>query len=183
MCRHLLPLGALVFVLVLGCNQSPPSEKTSPEASHEEHDHEHDHAHEGQDHEHADHDHADHEHEHHEHGELAKTYDDAVEKIEAARDTIRDSLAAGETDKADKALHEMGHVLERIPDLAKSLPAESHEVVHKNVEELFDLFGKLDEQIHSQAETTYEEFSEKIDAAVKKLHEHSSHDHAEEEKQ
>ena len=167
MARYFLSLGVLAFVFCLGCNQSPTAEK-APEAAHEDHDHEHahDHAHEG-------HDHEGHDHAHDEHAEESKTYAEAVEKVEAARDTIRDSLAAGEKDKADTALHALGHVLEAVPELAKksTLSAEDQEAVKKDVEELFDLFGKLDEQIHGNLEITYDTFGEKIDAAVTRLHE------------
>lgn len=175
MARFFLSLGVLAFVSCLGCNQSPPAEKV-PEAAHEDQEHGHDHAHEGHDHEghdHEGHGHEGHDHAHGEHAEESKTYAEAVEKVEAARDTIRDSLAAGEKDKADGALHELGHVLEAVPGLAKesALSVEDQEAVKKDVEELFDLFGKLDEQIHGNLEVTYDAFAEKIDGAVTRLHE------------
>ncbi len=162
MARSILPLGVLALVLCLGCNQSPPEEK-APEAAHEDHDHA----------GHEDHDHAHGEHAHDEHGEESKTYAEAVGKVEAARDKIRVGLAAGEKDKADDELHALGHVLERIPVLAKeaTLSAEDQEAVKKDVEELFDLFGRLDEQIHGNLDITYDAFAEKIAAAVTRLHE------------
>jgi hypothetical protein len=174
MARTFLSLGVLAFAFCLGCSQSPPAEK-STEAAHDDHEHGHDHAHEG--HDHGGHDHAHGEHAHGEHGEAAKTYAEAVEKVEAARDTIRDSLAAGDKDKADAALHALGHVLERIPELAKdgALSDEHQEAAKKDADELFDLFGKLDEQIHGDLEITYDTFAEKIDAAVTRLHERIEH--------
>ncbi len=95
------------------------------------------------------------------------------------RDTIRDSLAAGDKDKADEALHDLGHVLEQIPELAKSHSSDASEAVKQDVDDLFNLFGKLDEQIHAHAEVTYDEYSEKIDAAIERLHERTDHHHAE----
>jgi len=163
------PIGALAFALCLGCNSDQPSEPTA-EHSHDDHAHEAgEHAHDHAGHNHAGHEHGD--HEHGAHGDTSKTYAEAVEKVEAARDAIRDSLAAGEKDKADAALHEVGHVLERIPELAKeSLPEAEQADVKKDVEEIFDLFGKLDEQIHGGAEITYDTFADKIDAVVERLH-------------
>ena len=173
MARIFLSLGVLAFVFCVGCNQSPPAEP-STEAAHDDLEHG-EHSHEG--HEHEGHDHAHGEHAHGEHGEAAKTYAEAVEKVEAARDTIRDSLAAGDKDKADGALHALGHVLERIPELAKeaALSAEHQEAAKKDADELFDLFGKLDEQIHGDLEITYATFAEKIDAAVTRLYERIEH--------
>jgi len=170
MARFIVSLGVLAFVLSLGCSQSPPAEK-APEAAHDDHEH----AHEGHDHE--GHDHAHGEHGHGEHGGASKTYAEAVEKVVAARDTIRDNLAAGDKDKADTALHELGHVLERFPALIKesTLSDEEKEAASKDVDELFEQFDKLDEQIHGETEITYEAFSEKIDTAVSRLHDRVEH--------
>ncbi len=174
MARSIVSLGVLAFVLSLGCNHSPPAEQ-APEAAHGDsehgdHEHGHDHAHEG-------HDHEGHDHAHGEHGGASKTYAEAVEKVVAARDTIRDNLAAGEKDKADAALHELGHVLERIPALIKesTLSDEEKEAAKKDIDELFEQFDKLDEQIHGDLEITYDAFAEKIDAAVSRLHERIEH--------
>jgi hypothetical protein len=163
-----LALTLFVGAQFLGCQ--PADKSKSTDAAHEEHSHEHgDH-----DHAHGDHDHAHDNHEGHghgEHGEPSKTYAEAVAKVEASRNAIRDGLAAGEKSKADGQLHELGHVLERIPELAKDFTAEQQAEVKKDVEELMDEFGKLDEQIHGEKEVTYDEFSAKIDAAIERLHE------------
>jgi hypothetical protein len=165
MYRLSLSLAALALVSFLGCQ---PAVKESEKAADAAHDHEHgEHAHEGHDHAH---DHEGHDHGHGEHGEPSKTYAEAVAKVEAARDAIRDGLAAGEKSKADGQLHELGHVLEGIPGLAKDLTEAEQADVQKDVNELMDEFGKLDEQIHGEKEVTYDAFSEKIDAAIERLH-------------
>ena len=162
MYRLSFSLAALALIVLMGCQ--PTAQKTE-EAAHDDHGHEH--AHEGHDHAH---DHEGHDHAHGEHGEPSKTYAEAVEKVEAARNAIRDGLAAGEKNKADGQLHELGHTLEAIPGLAKELTEAEQADVKKDVEELMDEFGKLDEQIHGEKEVTYDAFSEKIDAAIERLH-------------
>lgn len=158
MYRLSLSLAALALVSFLGCQ---PAVKESDKAADAAHDHEHgDHAH----------DHEGHDHGHGEHGEPSKTYAEAVAKVEAARDAIRDGLAAGEKSKADGQLHELGHVLEGIPGLAKEFTEAEQADVQKDVNELMDEFGKLDEQIHGEKEVTYDTFSQKIDAAIERLH-------------
>jgi hypothetical protein len=94
-----------------------------------------------------------------------------VEKLEALRTTVSDSLKAKDTNKADDAVHEVGHVLEDIPELAKEAVDEAqHADLKKDVEELFDHFEKLDDEIHSGKEVSYDAVGEKIDAAIERLH-------------
>jgi hypothetical protein len=155
---RLLPLGALLLAFATGCNTSP--KQPAADAGHEDHDHEHgDH----------DHDHADHEHGEHDHAEI-KDFPQAVEMIEASRDKIRETLAAGETEKADGALHELGHTLEHVGELTSDFSDEVRSEIKKDVDELLDLYGTIDEQIHGEKKVTYDAVSEKIDAAVKRLH-------------
>lgn len=155
-CRLLACLVSAFAVSLLGCGtKSSTSEKPAP-AAHDEHGHDHDHAH---DHKHegdADHPH---------------TFAEAVEKVQQLRTAVRDNLAAKEKGKADDAVHEVGHVLEDLPKLAESasLAPEALSEVKKATDELLDLFGKIDEQIHADKEPNYDEVSAKIDAAVEQL--------------
>jgi len=156
-----LPLGALLLAFVTGCNTS--SKEPAPEAAHADHDHGHEHG------EHAHDEHAGHEHGEHDHAEI-KSFHEAVELIESARDTIRDKLAAGETDKADEALHALGHTLEHVGELTGDYTDDVRSEIKKDVEDLLDLFGNVDEQIHAKQDVTYDAWSEKIDAIVERLH-------------
>lgn len=164
-----LPLGALLLAFVMGCNSA--TKEPAAEAAHEDHDHDHGHEHGDHEHgEHAGHDNdADHGHGEHDHAEI-KDFHEAVEMVEAARDTIRDKLAAGETDKADEALHALGHTLEHVGDLTGDFADDVRSEIKKDVEELLDLFGNVDEQIHAKQDVTYDAWSEKIDAVVERLH-------------
>ena len=163
---YLLIVGGVVSFAAVGCAR-PSGEKADAKAAHD-HDHE-GHDHEGHDHGHEGHDHAGHDHGH---GEQPKTYAEAVEKVEELRNTIRDSLAAKDNDKADVAVHAIGHVLEALPKLAEEASlgdAEKTEVKSAS-EKLLDEFGKIDEELHGEKPSTYSERSEQIDAAVEQLH-------------
>lgn len=157
-----LPLGALLLALATGCNTAP--KEPAAESAHEEHGHEHG------DHDHADHEHGEHDHGEHDHAEI-KDFHQAAEIIESSRDAIRDHLAAGEKEKADAVLHELGHTLEHVNELTSDFADDVRSEIKKDVDELFELYGTLDEQIHGDKEVTYDAVSEKIDAAVERLHE------------
>ena len=167
---NLLPWAAIACFVCLGCNKpasQPEVAGDADAASHEEHDHDHDahhdHDDEGHDHGEADHDHP-------------QTYAEAVEKVEGLETEMREALANGDTEKADDALHEIGHVLEHVAELSKdaSLSADEQDEVKKDVAELFDHFGVLDEKIHGEEEFTYDEYSEKIHAAIERLHQRAA---------
>lgn len=162
-----LPLAALMLAFCSGCNTA--SKQPPAAEAHDDHDHDHGHEHGHDDHAHEGHDHGDHEHGEHDHPEI-KTYAEAVEIIEASRDKIRDSLAAGETEKADEALHSLGHTLEHVGELSGDFADDVRSEIKKDVDELFELYGKIDEQIHGKLEVTYDAVADKIDAAVERLH-------------
>lgn len=144
-------LGLLTF----GC--APPAPTPAPPSSaagKEDHDHaEGDHAH---DHGKEDHDHKDGDHDHDKHAasgeeKHAETYADAVKEIEALRKSIKENFDAKKPAEADPAVHEVGHVLEAVTKLAEkaALSPEDQAEVKKNVETLFDAFGKIDDRLHS----------------------------------
>ncbi len=90
---------------------------------------------------------------------------------------LRDSLKAGDRDKGDEAVHEIGHVLDNIEHLAEhaELSAEQKADVKKDVEELFGHFDKIDQAFHGDKdqEVPYDEHAEAIDAAIERLHSHA----------
>ncbi len=163
---RLLAFAALAGAVCLGC-----AEKKAAEIVNDGHGH----SHAGHEHEHG-HEHGEHGHEHgekgHAHEDDSKTLHEAVEKIEGLRTTMSEGFAKGEKDKADVAVHEVGHVLERVEHLVKesTLTDEQKAEAKKDVDELFDHFGKIDERIHADKDVAYDEFSAKIDAAIERLH-------------
>ena len=112
----------------------------------------------------------DHEHEGESHDDTPKSYGEAVAGLAALRDTIRDAFAAKDDDKAHEPLHEVGHLLEYLPELAeKHSPPIDSAAVKKDADELFDLFGKVDEKMHGAEGATYADVADKIDAGVDRL--------------
>jgi hypothetical protein len=112
--------------------------------------------------------HAD-EHEHEEHH--FETYDEAVKALAEMRDKIRDSFAKEDVEAAHGPLHDVGHILEHLPELAKKAghPDEVQASVKEHTDKLFDLFDKVDRKLHGEAGAAYDEVSADVDAALAKL--------------
>jgi hypothetical protein len=81
---------------------------------------------------------------------------------------MKDALAAGDMKAADEPLHEIGHVLEEIPALAgnQSLSAPDEEKIKKAVNVLFDVYGEIDEEVHSEDTVSYKPYAQKIESAL-----------------
>lgn len=113
-----------------------------------------------------------HDHDHgHEHEHTYESVNDAVEELVALRNTIRDAFAKNDPDGAHDPLHEIGHVLEAIPEQANkdNLGAEKVAAMKASCDILMDAFGAVDKTMHGQEGSSYSEVSSKIDAAVAEL--------------
>jgi hypothetical protein len=132
----------LSLVITVGCSDAPKTEEAA-------HDHEHGH----------DHDHG------------PATLKEALTELTSLRDTMRDAFAKNDADAAHDPLHEVGHVLEAIPELAKKeqVSAENQAAIESAVNTLMDAFGAVDKTMHGQEGSLYSEESEKIDAAITAL--------------
>ena len=137
-----LLLGLSVFV-ASGCSESSNSDTASPAVEH---------AHTGNDH-------------------GPESLKDAVAELTSTRDAIRDAFAKNDQDAAHDPLHEVGHVLEAIPELAKKekVSVKDQNAIEKAVNDLMDAFGRVDKTMHGQEGSTYSEESATIDAAVEAL--------------
>jgi len=141
-------LWSLVFGFSLlvgsGCTESS---KTDTAASSAEHAHSHD------------------DHGHHHGPESLK---EAISQLTSMRDTIRDGFAKNDQDAAHDPLHEVGHVLEAMPELAKTekVSAKDQAAIEKAVNSLMDAFGRVDKTMHGQEGSTYSEESATIDATL-----------------
>ena len=107
-----------------------------------------------------------HGHDEHDHGPASLT--DAMNELTSMRNTIRDAFAKNDQDAAHDPLHEVGHILEAIPALAKKekVTTENQAVIEKSVNDLMDAFGRVDKTMHGQEGSTYTEESATIDAAI-----------------
>ncbi|MEO2019117.1 MAG: hypothetical protein ABGZ53_32640 [Fuerstiella sp.] len=114
---------------------------------------------------------ASHDHGHEGHGEHehAETLPEVLGELTELRDTVRDAFAKDDGDAAHGSLHDVGHVLEEVSELAGEahLSDEAKATIESNVEILLDAFGAVDKGMHSKDEgSAYSEVSKKIDAAI-----------------
>ncbi|MFO0820232.1 MAG: hypothetical protein U1A77_19950 [Pirellulales bacterium] len=168
---------AYLLCVATGCGSSDqgPAKATATK-------HDHDHA----EHDHDGHDHGEHDHDGHSHGPAAasdkdktaakpaakaESFTDAVAQLGGLHAKIRDGFEKNDVDSAHGPLHDVGHLLEQIPALAgkETQDAAVLEEVKKQVDELFDLYGKVDEKLHGEKGADYKDVAEKIDAAMEKL--------------
>lgn len=145
----LLPvlLGFLAVPLI-GCGDAGPS--TEAEAKGHGHDHDHD------------------------HGHRPETLHAAVAELTEMRDVIRDAIVDGDPHDAHGPLHEVGDLLEAIPDIAAEtdLPKEEWDAVNAANEELFAAFGAIDKAFHTKdgdKQAAYGGVSEKLDEALEAI--------------
>lgn len=151
-----------LVIALLGCDSSgsstaDTSSRKSPSEDHDDHDHE-------------EHGHDDHEHGHGEDGH-PESLDQAVGQIKEMGGKITTAFANGTPDDAHDELHEIGHVIECLPELAKkaNLSGEQKKSVAEITESLMDAFGELDGTLHGGKEVNVDEISKKISAQIEKL--------------
>ena len=101
----------------------------------------------------------------------AETLADAVKELDSICATIKAAFGKDDAEAAHDPLHEVGHVLEEIPDLiAKSALDEAGKAEAKAARDsLFDAFNAVDEGMHGSGGKKYAEVSDAIDAALKTL--------------
>ena len=112
---------------------------------------------------------ASHEHEHEHEHEHPETLAGALSELTELRDTVRDAFAKEDGEAAHGPLHDVGHILEEVSELAGEahLSDEAKATIESNVETLLDAFGAVDKSMHSEDEgSDYSDVSEKIDAAI-----------------
>ena len=95
-----------------------------------------------------------------------KTLPDALKRLTEHAETINKAFTSNKPDDAHHSLHDVGHLLECVPELAKDLSEEKKEVVKKSVAELFECFGALDEAMHGGTGSPYSKVADRITAAM-----------------
>ncbi len=101
----------------------------------------------------------------------AETLADAVKELEGICATIKAAFAKDDAEAAHDPLHDVGHVLEEIPDLvAKSALDEAGKAEALAAQKsLYDSFEAVDQGMHGSGGKKYSEVAEAIDAALKIL--------------
>ena len=110
-----------------------------------------------------------HEHDHEDGHAHAETLPEVLAELTELRNTVRDAFAKDDGEAAHGSLHDVGHVLEEVSELAgeAQLSDEAKATIESNVETLLDAFGAVDKSMHSEDEgSAYSEVSEKIDTAI-----------------
>ena len=163
--RYFLAASLIVSLVgVTGCEPKPAPKD----------DHGHSHAH-GHDHDHG-HDHG------HDHDEKKETYPSKAAELTAvlgktisATEAIADAASKGNPDDAHDQLHDIGHLLESLPTIAKEagVDAAFQESLESSTKSLFEAIGKIDETLHDTSiEFKYDDVKDSITnglAALKEL--------------
>ena len=110
-------------------------------------------------------------HDHKGHDHAPESLTDALAELTSLRNTIRDSFAKNDQDAAHGPLHEVGGILEAIPELAKKekVSADNQAAIETAVNTLMDAFGNVDKTMHGQEGSTYSEESATIDTTLTAL--------------
>lgn len=142
-------LTALLFAFsVIGCTESPMPETPVLSAG-DGHD---DHGHGGA----------------HDHPE---TFGEAFAELTELHGTIKTAFGEEDEDAAHGPLHDVGHILEEVSELAgnSELSDEAIATIESNVEKLLDAFGAVDERMHDEegkAGKAYSEVAAEIETAI-----------------
>lgn len=104
----------------------------------------------------------------------AETYPEAVAELEEMNKVIATAFASNDLDAAHDPLHEVGHVLDELPALAKKqeLSDDAVAAIGAAVEKLFEAFGKVDAKFHDEEGATYDEVKADIDSSMEVLRQH-----------
>lgn len=103
--------------------------------------------------------------------DLPKTYTEAVVRVRAYRDRIRDAVAAGTPSKAHRPLDELEIVLYRMPQLARDsgVPKRQWETVVVASEDISELFNKLHSAIDDHRKPDYAGIGADLEDAINRL--------------
>lgn len=102
---------------------------------------------------------------------MPKDFASALAKLQDLKASIADAYAKEDPHLAHDALHEIGHVIETLPELAKEagLSEEAQAAVVSASENLMDAYAALDEGMHGGEEIGYDEVEQKIQDAMASL--------------
>jgi len=167
----MLAFGSLAAIATPGCSPAvPPAPAAKPVAVHTDHDHDHDKQapKDSHDHsEHADQDHGDHDHAH------PETLAAGVAELETMWGHVKESLKAGDREKADDKVHAVGHLLEDFEGLVSKQEAGLQDAGKQATQVVFECFDALDAALHGGEEELkkidIDELGTRLEAAIESL--------------
>lgn len=117
----------------------------------------------------------------HEHGdqdehaeEAPHSFAEGVAALQKHYAEIKTAYTQGEAEKAHEPLHQVGSVLEALPELGQQagLAATDLEKLKQAVEKMFEAYGNIDDAVHQKKEADYQAVAEQLDenmAAISSL--------------
>jgi hypothetical protein len=142
-----LMVGSLA--LMVGCGGTTSQSGTSSNTAGHGHSHGHDHGH-----------------------DHATDYPGAVKELEGLSAKILKAFQDGNPAEAHDELHEIGHVLERIPALAakeEGMSDEAKTQVKQAIESLFDAFSEMDGMLHGGDTVDVDALTERVNRSLADL--------------
>lgn len=118
------------------------------------------------------------EHEHGDHDEHAEqaphSFAEGVAALQKHYEEIKTAYTQGEAEKAHEPLHQVGSVLEALPELGQKagLAATDLEKLKQSVEKIFEAYGNIDDAVHQKKEADYQAVAKQLDenmAAISSL--------------
>jgi uncharacterized protein YukE len=109
------------------------------------------------------------EHEHGDHDEHAEeaphSFAEGVAALQKHYEAIKTAYTQGEAEKAHEPLHQVGSVLEALPELGQQagLAATDLEKLKQSVEKMFEAYGNIDDAVHQGKEADYQAVAEQVD--------------------
>ena len=92
-----------------------------------------------------------------------------MNELDSLRLAVKNAMADNNTEAADKAVHEIGHILEELPGLAAKQAVAVDDKLKPAIDDLFDCFDQINQKLEGGVGKTYDELSERIDVAMATL--------------
>ncbi len=100
-----------------------------------------------------------------------KSFAEVVTTLVEMKNAIRDGFASGDLDGAHEPLHEVGHSLSALVELAEKeeFTTEQVDALKAATESLLDDFGEIDKTFHGGEGKTYDELADSVAEAMKTI--------------
>ena len=106
----------------------------------------------------------------HDHADGPKSFEEGVAQLKAIQIQVNQAMENDDPDAAHDPLHDVGHLLNRLPELAADTDLEESDwnEVKADVDRLFEAFGDVDSAFHADGDklAAYESSKSAIDEGV-----------------